>query len=259
MSLTNSNFGLSQVNDDYLTFSWNDENLSGKTLIDSSFIFSFLLKAKNVSGCKLLYMGNKPTTMEVIDNNLNSLKIITTLDSICQNCDSCFLDLGNDTVLCGLNNYLIEASTDFSTYYWENFTSDSSSLLVDSSGIFILHVTDSLGCQTSDTININLNKPILDGLHIWNGSINNDWFNNCNWNTFHVPDLNDDVLIDSNYLNYPDIKFNRFVSGFDINDDGVIDQNDLTPGKAYCKTLTIQDGMELFLNSKSGAELFIKQ
>ena len=74
-----------------------------------------------------------------------------------------------------------------------------------------------------------------------------------------MPDFNDDVLIDSNYLNYPDIKFNRFVSGFDINDDGVIDQNDLTPGKAYCKTLTIQDGMELFLNSKSGAELFIKQ
>ena len=49
-----------------------------------------------------------------------------------------------------------------------------------------------------------------------------------------------------------------FVTGFDMNNDGNINNLDETPGKAYCKTLEIESGGQLEIQVTNGAQLFIQ-
>ena len=56
----------------------------------------------------------------------------------------------------------------------------------------------------------------------------------------------------------PLISGSRFVTGFDMNNDGNINNLDETPGKAYCKTLEIENGAELEIQATIGAQLNIQ-
>ena len=58
---------------------------------------------------------------------------------------------------------------------------------------------------------------------------------------------------------YPIIYGTGFVTGFDMNGDGLINSADTTPGKAYCNSIEIEDGALLEIQVTNGAELEILQ
>ena len=99
--------------------------------------------------------------------------------------------------------------------------------------------------------------PKPQGLHTWVG-VDTDWFSACNWDKNHVPNYNNDVHIPNNVSNMPIVSGTGFVTGFDMNNDGNINNLDETPGKAYCKTLEIENGAELEIQATSGAQLNIQ-
>jgi hypothetical protein len=76
-----------------------------------------------------------------------------------------YLNLGNDTVLATGGFVLLDAGTGFSGYLW-NTSSTSHSLLVNTSGIYFVTITDNNGCENSDTLEVN----IMTGIK----SINNE-------------------------------------------------------------------------------------
>ena len=126
------------------------------------------------------------------------------------------------------------------------------------SGDYVVEITQGNGCVFYDSTVINLaGTPQTTGTHTWIG-IDNDWFSNCNWSTYHVPNYNNDVVIPSGLTNYPIINGTGFVTGFDMNMDGSINSNDEVPGKAFCKTLEIENGAELEIQVTNGAELEIQ-
>lgn len=72
------------------------------------------------------------------------------------------LAVGNDTTLCG-EMFTINATVDSSLMYlWSN-NDTTFSTMVDSSGTYSLVVTDSVGCASSDTVEVTLNpNPTVD-------------------------------------------------------------------------------------------------
>ena len=67
-----SNFGTANSTNGILSFSWNDVDLSGETLVDSSILFeigfNYIGSGTGVSGINLT---NTPTVYEFVDNNFN--------------------------------------------------------------------------------------------------------------------------------------------------------------------------------------------
>ena len=126
------------------------------------------------------------------------------------------------------------------------------------SGTYTVEVTQGNGCITHDTTTISvLGPPQTTGLHTWVG-VDTDWFSACNWDKNHVPSYNNDVYIPSNASNLPVISGSGFVTGFDMNNDGNINNLDETPGKAYCKTIEIENGGQLLIQVTNGAQLVIQ-
>ena len=126
------------------------------------------------------------------------------------------------------------------------------------SGTYTVEITQSNGCVFYDTTTISvLGPPQTTGLHTWVG-VDTDWFSACNWDKNHVPNYNNDVHIPNNVSNMPIISGTGFVTGFDMNNDGNINNLDETPGKAYCNTLEIENGAELEIQATSGAQLNIQ-
>ena len=125
-------------------------------------------------------------------------------------------------------------------------------------GTYIVEITQSDGCVFYDTTNVAvIGPPQTAGIHTWVG-VDTDWFSACNWDKNHVPSYNNDVYIPNNTSNMPVISGTGFVTGFDMNDDGNINNLDETPGKAYCKTIEIESGGQLEIQATSGAQLIIK-
>ncbi|MBM78740.1 MAG: hypothetical protein CL846_09680 [Crocinitomicaceae bacterium] len=145
------------------------------------------------------------------------------------------------------------------SFLWSDGTT-SNPKIFDQSGTYFLEVTQSNGCTFIDTVSINLSNPNnINGLHTWNGSIDSDWFSKCNWNNNHVPNINNDVLIPTGSINNPIINNIGFVDGEDMNGDGNIDINDRIPGKAFCRTMELEDGTEIEIKVTDGAVLEIQQ
>tara|TARA_Y100000385_G_C13091456_1_gene639003 strand:+ start:2175 stop:3035 length:861 start_codon:yes stop_codon:yes gene_type:complete len=78
----------------------------------------------------------------------------------------------------------------------------------------------------------------VNGLHTWNGFTDNDWNSPCNWNTSHVPDANDDVLIPSGAVNSPIIYGGN---------------------TGYCNTIEIESGGNLEVQTTNNAKLIVTQ
>jgi subtilisin family serine protease len=69
--------------------------------------------------------------------------------------------VGYDTVICANESINLEAEGLFTSYFW-NTMDTTRSLFVNSSGIYIVQATDSLGCVSSDTVFVGVNQiPII--------------------------------------------------------------------------------------------------
>ena len=93
--------------------------------------------------------------MDVTSCNYNPLATID--DGSCYNLT---VDLGNDTSLCSFAGMVLTVYGNYSSYEW-NTLDTSSQIIISSSGIYSILVTDSLGCIASDTIVISLSNPPL--------------------------------------------------------------------------------------------------
>ena len=71
------------------------------------------------------------------------------------------ISLPNDTSLCN-ESILITADSSFKQYYWNN-TLGNNTYTIDTSGFFILEVIDKNGCQSRDSIAVQIyNLPVVD-------------------------------------------------------------------------------------------------
>ncbi|MBR77720.1 MAG: hypothetical protein CMD36_07405, partial [Flavobacteriales bacterium] len=93
--------------------------------------------------------------MDITSCNYNPLATID--DGSCYNLT---VDLGNDTSLCSLAGMVLTVYGNYSSYEW-NTSDTSSQIIISSSGIYSILVSDSLGCIASDTILISLSNPPL--------------------------------------------------------------------------------------------------
>ena len=79
-------------------------------------------------------------------------------------------------------------------------------------------------------------------IHYWNGSDNQNWFEPCNWSTNHVPNEDNDVIID-NTSNLP-----RIYSAGNATPDNA---NGYSAGQAHCNSINIQSGAKVIVESLS--------
>ena len=93
--------------------------------------------------------------MDITSCNYNPLATID--DGSCYNLT---VDLGNDTSLCSFAGMVLTVYGNYSSYEW-NTLDTSSQIIISSSGIYSILVSDSLGCIASDTIVISLSNPPL--------------------------------------------------------------------------------------------------
>jgi hypothetical protein len=98
------------------------------------------------------------------------------------------VNLGKDTSLCG-NSLLLTAGVGYTTYNWNNGLSFNPTLLVDSTGRYIVMVTDSNGCSDRDTIMVHIHSlPLINlgnDLSACGSSVTLDagqGFTHYNWN-----------------------------------------------------------------------------
>jgi hypothetical protein len=73
-SMNMGNFGLTQVNQGKLSFSWNDPNLQGVTLADSAIVFGLRMQLVGVGGAASdLAFSDLPVTIEMVDTSLTAV------------------------------------------------------------------------------------------------------------------------------------------------------------------------------------------
>ena len=86
--------------------------------------------------------------------------------------------------------------------------------------------------------NANIDDPVAE--HIWTGSLNNNWFSNCNWSSGHVPDKNNNVTIPLTSSNP------RIYSSGNATPDNA---NGHPAGKAHCNSVDIESGAIITIES----------
>tara|TARA_Y100000385_G_scaffold145208_1_gene150810 strand:- start:7567 stop:10278 length:2712 start_codon:yes stop_codon:yes gene_type:complete len=70
------------------------------------------------------------------------------------------LDLGNDTTICNYSTLMLSAQANFNTYLWSN-SDTTQNINVNQEDTYYVTVTNSFGCQASDTITISFDGPTL--------------------------------------------------------------------------------------------------
>ena len=66
-------------------------------------------------------------------------------------------DLGNDTTICSNSFLEIGVQNIYMTYLWNN-QAITNFITVNSPGTYVLQISDSAGCTSVDSINVNLNS-----------------------------------------------------------------------------------------------------
>ena len=120
-------------------------NYNKQVLSDSSISVQFLQSGNYVIICKA---GN----CSALNDTLN---VAVTLSG-----SQPLLDLGpSDTLLCKNNTIILDASQGFSSYLWQD-NSTNSTYTVTQPGVYFVKVTDGCGGVFSDTIHVNAYPPI---------------------------------------------------------------------------------------------------
>ncbi len=177
-------------------------------------------------------IGNYTVTISS-GGNPNSCILNFTVQMVTNNYS---INIGNDTSICFGNEIILSVPDTFSFYEW-NTGSIESSIQVDTSGIFSLAVTDSMGCIKTDTIQIDTlplptvslgndtaicvgSSITLDAgsgftSYLWNTTASTQTINISIADTFSVEVTNsfgctrtDTIIIDTNSLPAPTITGN---------------------------------------------------
>ncbi len=73
----------------------------------------------------------------------------------------CFAELGNDTILCEGENIILDASVSTSASFIWSTGDTTSSIFVDTTGMYVVDISDNTGCQYTDSIFVSYATPVL--------------------------------------------------------------------------------------------------
>jgi len=102
----------------------------------------------------LIVFNDGQYTIEVSDTN--SCSNTDTVQVTFGNIPS--VSLGNDTTICG--GYTLNAGSGFATYLWSDGSSNST-LFTNISGTYAVLISDSMGCENSDTLEVTITPGTL--------------------------------------------------------------------------------------------------
>jgi uncharacterized protein (TIGR02145 family) len=71
------------------------------------------------------------------------------------------LNIGRDTILCDKKSLNLSGKSGFKSYHW-NTGSSNREIQVNTSGSYILTITDENGCKNADTVNVEFKKPFSE-------------------------------------------------------------------------------------------------
>jgi len=111
--------------------------------------------------------SNSQTTDSIIVNETGIYTVTVTALNGCTSSDSIIvtvnqpeLNLGNDIGLCVGVSYNIEAPLGNYLYNWNDGTTDTHTITVDTTGYYWVTITDSLGCSATDTVFVEFSESI---------------------------------------------------------------------------------------------------
>lgn len=94
LALGAGNFGTNNSANGYLTFSWNDANLSGESVADSFVIFTMAFIARNgISSTGAVQFRSVPTPIEAVDVSLSPVPVTVNngaYNIFCASCDTSY-------------------------------------------------------------------------------------------------------------------------------------------------------------------------
>ena len=106
------------------------------------------------------------TTSSIMASKEGKYKVTGTTSRGCQKSDSVYImvndpvmDLGNDTSSCEPGTIILNASSDFMKYQWQD-GSTNQTYPVLKSGDYSVTGTNELGCQATDVVHVDILKPI---------------------------------------------------------------------------------------------------
>lgn len=110
--------------------------------------YSYLWSLQNSTSDYITNVTSGNYQLTVTDSNHCIVNTVAPIANI----DPPPIFIGNDTTLCPGNSITLKPGN-FSAYRWQNNATDPQ-LTITQSGIYMVHVTDNLGCVISDTIHI---------------------------------------------------------------------------------------------------------
>lgn len=133
---------------------------------DTSFcgLSSYVLDAGNPGST---YLWSTGATTQTITVSSSGVYWVSASNGVCSDVDTINLlfssypvvDLGNDTLICGVSSYMLDAGNPGSTYQWST-GGNTQTINVTSSGTYWVVVTNN-GCSSSDTVDVMLNTLIV--------------------------------------------------------------------------------------------------
>lgn len=138
---------------------------------------SYTLDAQNSGSSYLWNNGSTGQTQQI--TNTGTYTVSITNSNSCTFIDSIFViiyqsptpNLGSDTSVC--TNYVLDAGYNGSAFLW-NTGQSSQSIVVDSSGIYSVSITNNNNCTGSDTINITVLPQPVAQFSIDNACLNQE-------------------------------------------------------------------------------------
>jgi hypothetical protein len=119
------------------------------------------------------YMWNTGDTTQTINVSVTGMYYVTVTNefgcpasdtiNVTVNPTNLIVDLGNDTTFmnCNALPFVLDAGNPGATYVWST-TEITQTIVVTTSGMYFVTVTDSLGCSASDTINVTIIDNDID-------------------------------------------------------------------------------------------------
>lgn len=134
------------------------EQCAGTVDLDAGNFTSYSWSTGSITGT-INVVSTGTYTVTVVDSNgcSNSDTINITIHSLPE------VDLGNDTTLCGGNLTLVGGTITSQSYAWTTGFI-TSSIVVSSSGLYSVTVTDANGCDQTDDIEVTIHTPETDFL-----------------------------------------------------------------------------------------------
>ena len=160
LALGAGNFGLASVASGNLSFSWNDADLSGETLTDSSTIFTVRFNIIGAGGTNsYLQFANNPTMLEVVNAGFNTVALQTangTCNIVCSNMVYTFNGNGNWNVTTNWSNNTIPPAV----------LPSGSQIIIDpvTGGECVLNISQRISAGAIFTINTGKKLRIVGGV-----------------------------------------------------------------------------------------------